>query len=58
MAREPGIGRAEALRRAELWFLGSGVPEKFTDPRYWAPFSLVGEGGAEIGGAEADLQPH
>jgi CHAT domain-containing protein len=46
MARDPGIGKAEALRRAELWFLGSGVPAAYSDPRYWAPFSLVGEGGA------------
>ena len=42
-----GVGTGESLNE---------VPEAFTDPRFWAPFSLVGEGGSEASGAEAGLQ--
>ncbi|MEM7566750.1 MAG: CHAT domain-containing tetratricopeptide repeat protein [Pseudomonadota bacterium] len=47
MDREPGLGRAQALRLAMLAVIDdpdSGPAE--LDPFYWAPFSLVGEGGA------------
>lgn len=41
----PKIGRAEALRRAMLSMIDTG--EKYeAHPAYWAPFVLVGEGGA------------
>jgi CHAT domain-containing protein len=47
LAREPGIGRAEALRRSMLALLDdTKAPAGFTHPVVWAPFSLVGEGGA------------
>jgi CHAT domain-containing protein/tetratricopeptide (TPR) repeat protein len=38
------IGKAEALRRAMLSFLADDVPDAWSNPRIWAPFSLVGEG--------------
>lgn len=40
IAKEPGIGRAEALRRA-ITSVAAGSPH----PSYWAPFVLVGDGG-------------
>ena len=40
---DPDIGRAEALRRAMVSLLDSGVPQKQV-PSYWAPFVVVGEG--------------
>jgi CHAT domain-containing protein len=50
LAREPAIGRAEALRRATLAMIdtAAGTPgsEYFSHPMFWAPFVIVGEGGA------------
>jgi CHAT domain-containing protein len=47
LAKEPGIGRAEALRRSMLGLLDDPkAPAHFAHPAVWAPFSLVGEGGA------------
>ena len=43
---DPGIGRAEALRRAILGLIESRDNAVAAHPRYWAPFVLVGEGGA------------
>ena len=43
MSRDPGAGRAEALRRAMLALIDKGVPEE-SHPSYWAPFVVVGEG--------------
>jgi CHAT domain-containing protein/Tfp pilus assembly protein PilF len=43
--REPGIGKAEAIRRAMLSFLANDVPDAWSHPRIWASFALVGEGG-------------
>ena len=40
----PGIGRAEALRRAMKTLMGR---PGFEHPTFWAPFVVVGEGGAE-----------
>ena len=42
-AREPGIGKAEALRRAQATVRAR--PET-AHPFFWAPFVLVGDGGA------------
>jgi len=43
LARDPALGRAEALRRSALKLAG----EKDTGhPFFWAPFVLVGDGGA------------
>jgi tetratricopeptide (TPR) repeat protein/CHAT domain-containing protein len=45
IARDPRLGRAEALRRAMLAMIDKGAPHE-SRPAYWAPFVLVGEGGA------------
>ena len=42
LAATPRIGRAEAFRRAMLTIIDEGLP-----PSYWAPFVIVGEGGAQ-----------
>jgi CHAT domain-containing protein len=42
----PGIGRAEALRRAMLAYLADRSDPQNGYPAYWAPFSLIGEGTA------------
>jgi CHAT domain-containing protein/tetratricopeptide (TPR) repeat protein len=42
---DPKIGRAEALRRSMLSMIASGKNYE-AHPAYWAPFVLVGEGGA------------
>lgn len=44
MAENPGIGRAEALRRAMLAYLDDKTPGHSADPAYWGPFSIIGEG--------------
>jgi CHAT domain-containing protein len=45
LAKDPTIGRAEALRRAELAMIDSNSPF-LAHPAVWAPFILAGEGGA------------
>jgi CHAT domain-containing protein len=42
LAANPKAGRAEAFRAAMLEQIAKGRP-----PTYWAPFAIVGEGGAE-----------
>jgi hypothetical protein len=42
-ARDPALGRAEALRRAQLVL---AADKGTSHPFYWAPFVLVGDGGA------------
>jgi CHAT domain-containing protein len=47
LAQTPEIGRAEALRHAMLALLDDAtLPPEYAHPAIWAPFSLVGEGGA------------
>ena len=41
LAAKPGIGRSEAFRQSVLALIAEGKP-----PAYWAPFVVVGEGGA------------
>lgn len=43
--RDAGVGRGEALRRAMLSLIDMGQPHE-AHPAYWAPFVVVGEGGA------------
>lgn len=43
---EPGIGRAEALRRAMLALMDDLANPAYAHPAFWAPFVVVGEGGA------------
>jgi CHAT domain-containing protein len=45
MARDPKVGRAEAMRRAMLALIDKGAPAE-AHPAYWAPFVVVGEGAA------------
>jgi len=44
-ARDPTVGRSEALRRAMLALIDKGTANE-QHPQYWAPFIVVGEGGA------------
>ncbi len=44
-ANDPGIGRAEALRRSMLALMMDHENTDFAHPFYWAPFVIVGEGG-------------
>ena len=45
MARDPKVGRAEALRRSMLALIDKGEAHE-AHPAYWAPFVVVGEGAA------------
>ncbi len=45
MAGNPKVGRGEALRRSMLALIDKGEPHA-AHPAYWAPFVVVGEGGA------------
>ncbi len=44
LKNEPGIGRAEALRRAMLTYLDDASSPRNAYPAIWAPFALIGEG--------------
>jgi CHAT domain-containing protein len=46
LAKDPTIGRAEALRRSMMVMLDPSQPAEFAHPLAWAPFVLAGEGGA------------
>jgi len=43
MARDPTVGRAEAMRRSMIALIDKGKPQE-AHPAYWAPFVVVGEG--------------
>jgi len=45
LAAQPGIGRAEALKRAQLSLIQDDNNPHFAHPMFWAPFVVVGEGG-------------
>ena len=45
LKREPGIGRAEALRRSEIALIEDESIAGSGHPMIWAPFVIVGEGG-------------
>ena len=47
IANDNKIGRSEALRRSMLALMeDKSNPPEFAHPAYWAPFVVVGEGGA------------
>jgi CHAT domain-containing protein len=46
MARDPSTGRAEALRQSMLALAGDKANSHYAHPMFWAPFVVVGEGGA------------
>jgi CHAT domain-containing protein/tetratricopeptide (TPR) repeat protein len=45
LARDPRVGRAEAMRRSMLALIDKGEPRE-AHPAFWAPFVVVGEGAA------------
>jgi CHAT domain-containing protein/Tfp pilus assembly protein PilF len=45
LAKNPAIGRAEALRRSMQKLIADQSSPQNSDPAVWAPFVLVGEGG-------------
>jgi CHAT domain-containing protein len=45
MARDPRVGRAEAMRHAMQALIEKGTPIE-AHPAFWAPFVVVGEGAA------------
>jgi CHAT domain-containing protein/tetratricopeptide (TPR) repeat protein len=45
LRKDPGIGRAEALRQSILALIADRSSAHNADPTAWAPFVLVGEGG-------------
>jgi CHAT domain-containing protein len=45
MKKDPAVGRSEALRRAMLAAIDDGKDPWDAYPDFWAPFSVVGEGG-------------
>ena len=46
LAADPAIGRAEALRRAELAYLNDKSDHNAAYPAFWGAFEIVGEGAA------------
>ena len=44
LEKDPGIGRAEALRRAMLTLADDRTRPYYAHPLFWAPFTIVGEG--------------
>ena len=46
LAAEPGIGRARALQRSMRALAANPGSARFAHPMFWAPFVIVGEGGA------------
>jgi CHAT domain-containing protein len=45
LAKNPAIGRAEALRRSMRKLIADQSSPRNAEPSVWAPFVLVGEGG-------------
>ena len=45
-AKNETIGRAEALKQAMLFVMNDAANRHFSHPMFWAPFVVVGEGGA------------
>ena len=56
LGSEPTIGPAEALAEAQRQFLASPQQSAFLHPRFWAPFVVLGDGGAQGRSSVAD--PH
>ncbi|HEY1936195.1 MAG TPA: CHAT domain-containing protein [Acetobacteraceae bacterium] len=53
----PALGVAGALRNAQLAMLGEAgksLPPEIAHPFFWAPFAVIGEGGAKVVTAQAE----
>ena len=48
-ARKPSIGRSEAHRLAMMALIEDTDHPHYAHPMFWAPFVVVGEGGAALG---------
>ena len=46
LGAEPGLGRAEAVRRAMLDYLADTADPQNAYPAFWGPFAVIGEGSA------------
>jgi CHAT domain-containing protein/Flp pilus assembly protein TadD len=46
LRRDPGLGRAEAFRRAQIVLIEDTDAPYLSHPLFWAPFVVVGEGAA------------
>lgn len=46
LTRNPELGKARALQRAMLALLDDDTADHLAHPAFWAPFVVVGEGGA------------
>jgi CHAT domain-containing protein len=44
-AKDKTIGRAEAPKRSMVAFMNTPQKAYFAHPMFWAPYSIVGEGG-------------
>jgi CHAT domain-containing protein len=44
-AKDKTVGRAEALKRSIAALLSNPSKPHYAHPMFWAPFSVVGEGG-------------
>ncbi len=56
MAERPSQGRAKALQQAMLGLMDDGKP-LYAHPMFWAPFVVVGEGGAPRAGDSLTVGP-
>ncbi len=54
-AENPGIARAEALRRSMLALMNDPDNPHYAHPMFWAPFVVVGEGGVPMRTAAGTL---
>jgi CHAT domain-containing protein len=57
MHENPSLGVAGALRDAQLAMLadaGKGLPAEIAHPFFWAPFAVIGEGGARPAASAAN----
>ncbi len=46
LKEQPGIGKAQAQRRSVLAMMSQDDKPHYAHPMFWAPFTIVGEGGA------------
>ena len=51
---DPGIGRAEALRRSMMALMAD---DAYAHPLFWAPFEVVGDGGRAAPGPDSTGDP-